>query len=72
MRRCAARICEFIEMEGTISTIEELYRLEAEEDAGAPDPYREARNDDIETFLYSRALRNAQQRWPRARRSVNT
>ena len=27
-------------MEGTISTIEELYRLEAEEDAGAADPYR--------------------------------
>jgi Fic family protein len=48
-------------MEGTISTIEELYRLEAEEDAGASDPYREARNDDIETYLYSRALRNAQQ-----------
>jgi Fic family protein len=48
-------------MEGTISTIEELYRLEAEEDAGASDPYREARNDDVETFLYSRALRNAQQ-----------
>lgn len=48
-------------MEGTISTIEELYRLEAEEDAGAPDLYREAHNDDIETFLYSRALRNAQQ-----------
>jgi Fic family protein len=48
-------------MEGKISTIEELYRLEAEEDAGATDPYREARNDDIETFLYSRALRNAQQ-----------
>ncbi|MBD8678082.1 Fic family protein [Sphingomonas sp. CFBP 13720] len=48
-------------MEGTISTIEELYRIEAEEDAAAPDPYREARSDDIETFLYSRALRNAQQ-----------
>lgn len=48
-------------MEGTISTIEELYRLEAEEDAGSADPYREARNDDIETYLYSRALRNAQQ-----------
>lgn len=48
-------------MEGTISTIEELYRLEAEEDAGATDAHREARNDDIETFLYSRALRNAQQ-----------
>lgn len=48
-------------MEGTISTIEELYRLEAEEDAGSADPYREARNDDVETYLYSRALRNAQQ-----------
>lgn len=47
-------------IEGTISTVEELYRLEAEEEAGAPDLYREARNDDIETFLYSRALRNAQ------------
>jgi len=48
-------------MEGTISTIEALYRLEAEEDAGSTDPYREARNDDVETYLYSRALRNAQQ-----------
>ncbi len=48
-------------MEGTISTIEELYRLEAEEDAGSNDPYREAQNDDVETFLYSIALRNAQQ-----------
>jgi len=48
-------------MEGTISTIEELYRLEAEEDAGSTDPYREARNDDVETYFYSRALRNAQQ-----------
>lgn len=48
-------------MEGTISTIEELYRLEAEEDAGHTDPYREARDDDVETYLYSRALRIAQQ-----------
>ena len=48
-------------MEGTISTIEELYRLEAEEDARSVDPYREARDDDVETFLYSRALKNAQQ-----------
>lgn len=48
-------------MEGTISTIEELYRLEAEEDAGTPNSYKEARNDDVETFLYSLALRNAQQ-----------
>jgi len=48
-------------MEGTISTIEELYRIEAEEESGAADPYRESRNDDVETFLYSRALKNAQQ-----------
>lgn len=48
-------------MEGTISTMEDLYRLEAEENAGTPNPHTEARNDDVETFLYSRALRLAQQ-----------
>ncbi|WP_284163988.1 Fic family protein [Frigidibacter sp. SD6-1] len=48
-------------MEGTISTIDEIYRLEAEEDAQTLDPYREARSDDIETFLYSRAMMRAQQ-----------
>lgn len=48
-------------MENTISTIEDIYRLEAEEDAGTPDPYREARNDDVDTYLYSRAMRLAQQ-----------
>ena len=47
-------------MEGTISTIEDLYRLEAEEAAGGANLHSEARDDDIETFLYSRALRNAQ------------
>lgn len=47
-------------MEGTISTIEDLYRIEAEEDAGRQNPYGEARDDDIETYLYSRALRLAQ------------
>ncbi|MGL4238172.1 Fic family protein [Tabrizicola sp.] len=47
-------------MEGTFSTIEDLYRLEAEEDARSGDPYAEARNDDVETYLYSRALRGAQ------------
>ena len=47
-------------MEGTISTIEDLYRIEAEEDAGRQDPYGEARDDDVETYLYSRALRLAQ------------
>lgn len=47
-------------MEGTISTIENLYRLEAEEGAGSRDPYGEARDDDVETYLYSRALRLGQ------------
>ncbi|MFZ5710389.1 MAG: Fic family protein [Pseudomonadota bacterium] len=47
-------------MEGTFSTIEDLYRLEAEEDAATPDPYSEARDDDVETYLYSRALRLTQ------------
>ena len=47
-------------MEGTISTIEDLYRLEAEEAAGGANLHNEARDDDIETFLYSKALRNAQ------------
>jgi len=44
-------------MEGTISTIEDLYRLEADENAKTGDAYREARDDDVETYLYSRALR---------------
>ena len=47
-------------MEGIISTIEDLYRLEAEEAAGGANLHSEVRDDDIETFLYSRALRNAQ------------
>lgn len=47
-------------MEGTISTVTQVYRLEAEEDAANADPYREARDDDIETLLYAHALRNAQ------------
>lgn len=47
-------------MEGTISTIETLYRLEAEDDSGSTDLYRDARHDDIETYLYSRALQSAQ------------
>ena len=48
-------------MEGTILTIEEIYRLESEEDAGTPDPYREAPNDAVETYLYARALRLGQE-----------
>ncbi len=48
-------------MEGTISTIEDLYRLEADEESGSPEPSLDARNDDVETWLYSRAMRGAQQ-----------
>jgi Fic family protein len=48
-------------MENTISTIEEVYRLEAAEDADGTDPHREARNDDVETYLYSRAMRMAEE-----------
>lgn len=47
-------------MEGTISTMENLYLLEAENDAGANESFRGSRNDDVETLLYSRALLNAQ------------
>lgn len=47
-------------IEGTISTIEEIYQLEAEENAGNTASYQEARHDVIETLLYSRALWNAQ------------
>ncbi len=39
--------------------MEDLYRLEAEETADGADPHTEARDDDIETYLYSRALRLA-------------
>ena len=46
-------------MEGTFSTMEDLYRLEAEENSEGADPHRDARADDVETYLYSRALRLA-------------
>lgn len=48
-------------MEGTLSTIEELYLLEAEVDAGKPNSYQDARNDSVETLLYAVALYKAQQ-----------
>jgi Fic family protein len=47
-------------MEGTISTLEDVFRLEAEVDSDSPNPYAEARNDDVEVFLYSKALMSAQ------------
>jgi Fic family protein len=47
-------------MENTISTVEDLYRLEASADAGSQDPYKDVRNDDVETLLYSKAMRMAE------------
>lgn len=47
-------------MENTISTVEEIYRLEAEEDTATPNPYHAARNDDVEAYLYSRAMKMAE------------
>jgi Fic family protein len=46
-------------MENTISTMEEIYQLEADSDDH--DRFKEARNDDVETYLYTRALRLAQE-----------
>jgi len=47
-------------LEGTSSTIEKVYRLEAEENAAAADPCRKVRNEDVGTYLNLRALRNFQ------------
>lgn len=47
-------------MEGTISNVDELLRIEADDDMdGATDPLRH-RSEAIEVFLYQRALRYAQ------------
>jgi Fic family protein len=47
-------------MEGTITTLDEVLRLEADEDAGDRDAQRMARSETIEVLLYSRALKQAQ------------
>lgn len=46
-------------MEGTISTLDEVLRIEAEEDA-ADESFHHARSEAIETFLYTRALQRVQ------------
>lgn len=49
-------------MEGTISTLDEVLRIEAEEEEGASDgAFRQARSEAVETFLYTRALQRIQQ-----------
>lgn len=49
-------------MEGTVSTIDEVLELEADEAIGDPDARRTARSETVEVFLCSRALKNAQDR----------
>ncbi|WP_297977598.1 Fic family protein [uncultured Amaricoccus sp.] len=47
-------------MEGTLSTLEEILRIEAEEDAGDAEAFSNARSEAVETFLYARAMRRIQ------------
>jgi len=47
-------------MEGTISTLDEVLRYEADQEEGAEPANGKFRNEAIEVFLYSRAMRNAQ------------
>ena len=48
-------------MEGTISTIDEVLQLEANQESGEKDANRTVRGETIEVALYSRALRQAQE-----------
>lgn len=47
-------------MEGTISTLDEVLRIEAEASEDSDAAFRQARSEAVETFLYSRALQRIQ------------
>lgn len=47
-------------MEGTISTLDEVLRIEAEGEGDHDDAFRTARSEAVETFLYARALQRIQ------------
>jgi Fic family protein len=47
-------------MEGTVSTLDEVLRLEAEEEDEGEAAQKNARSEAIEVYLYSRAMRTAQ------------
>lgn len=49
-------------IEGTVSTLDEVLRYEADQDGDAEETDRRYRNDTIEVALYARALRSAQRR----------
>lgn len=48
-------------MEGTISTLEEILQIEAEEVDGDADAFQNARSEAVETLLYARAMKRMQQ-----------
>jgi Fic family protein len=47
-------------MEGTVSTLDEVLRLEAEQEEEGDSAQRNARNEAVEVYLYSRAMKVAQ------------
>jgi Fic family protein len=47
-------------MEGTVSTLDEVLRLEAEQEEEGDAAQRNARSEAIEVYLYGRAMKNAQ------------
>jgi Fic family protein len=47
-------------MEGTISTLDEILQIEAEQDSGDQGAFARARSDAVETLLYARAMRSVQ------------
>lgn len=47
-------------MEGTISTLDEVLRIEAEGGEGHDEAFQMARSEAVETFLYTRAMQNIQ------------
>ncbi len=47
-------------MEGTISTLDEILRIEADEESGNVNAFQNARTEGVETLLYSRAMQRIQ------------
>ena len=47
-------------MEGTISTLDEILKVEAEDDAGDAKAFQSARTEAVETLLYARAMQRMQ------------
>lgn len=47
-------------MEGTISTLDEVLRIEAEDEASQTEAFQHARSEAVETFLYTRAMQRIQ------------